>query len=133
MSKATDFLEVELLDHVLNGLAYASPASLWLALSTSTITDAGAITEPSGGSYARAPIVGSPRFTVTSGPGTAVLAQDAEFPEATAGWGTIVDAAVFDASSGGNMLLYGTLTTPRVVVAGEIPRFAASSVTFTLA
>jgi len=57
MGSFTDFLENELLDHVFGNAAYTSPATLYIGLSTSTITDAGGnVTEPVGGSYARVPV-----------------------------------------------------------------------------
>jgi hypothetical protein len=35
-----------------------------------------------------------------------------EFPVATADWGTVTYAAVYDAATGGNMLAYAQLTDP---------------------
>ena len=49
----SDYLEAQILDHVLGGADFVRPATVHLALSTTTPTDAGGITEPSGGAYAR--------------------------------------------------------------------------------
>ena len=51
----TNFLELELLDHVFGKGAYSAPTP-YLALFTAAPTDAGGGTEVSGGSYARVSI-----------------------------------------------------------------------------
>ena len=48
-----DFLENEILDHILRGNAFTADTSLWVALYTALPTDAGGGTEVSGTGYAR--------------------------------------------------------------------------------
>ena len=52
----SDYLENEILDHVLGGADYARPATVYIALYTADPTDAGGGTEGSGGSYAKASV-----------------------------------------------------------------------------
>jgi len=124
MDAKSDYLEDNILNHVLRNVAYTSPTTVYLALFTAAPTDVGGGTEVSGGSYARqtvtfaAPISGA---VANSGAVT--------FPLATANWGTIVAAALFDAVSAGNMLYYGALATSKVVDTNDQISFANGSVT----
>lgn len=122
MANASDFLENRLARHVLNGDAYASPATIYLALSTANPTDSGSgMAEPVGNGYARVALVAA--FTVVGG--DASNSSPILFPTATGAWGTITHFAIFDAASGGNMLVHGALASPVGVVTGTIFRFAA--------
>ena len=47
-------------------------------------------------------------------------------------WGTITHAAIFDASTGGNMLAWAPLTTSRTINDGDVFRIPAESLTVTL-
>ena len=97
----SDYLEDKVLKHVFTNTSYTPAATLYVGLFTAAPTDAGGGTEVSGGSYARQ----SMAFTVSgSNPTLATNSSAVEFPTATASWGTIVAAAVFDASTSGNML-----------------------------
>ena len=51
---------------------------------------------------------------------------------AQAAWGTITYAAVLDASTGGNIILYGALTAPKPVDGGDIFRLPAGLFTISL-
>jgi len=65
-------------------------------------------------------------------PATATNSADIEFPEATANWGTVVAAGVFDASTGGNLLAYSNLTTSKAVSTGDVLRFNTGALDITL-
>jgi hypothetical protein len=52
-------------------------------------------------------------------------AEIIEFPSATGAWGTITHFALYDASSGGNVLAFGTLGVEKEPTDGDTPRFAA--------
>lgn len=115
----SNYLENKVLLHVFGATAYTAPATLYVALFTSDPGETGSGTEVSGGSYARQTIA----FTVTGNQASNTGA--AEFPTATASWGTITHAAVFDAVSGGNMLAYGALTTSKTIASGDVLRIPA--------
>lgn len=115
----SNYLENKVLDHVFGGVAYTAPATLYVGLFTSSPGETGSGTEVSGGSYARQTIA----FTVTGSQASNTAAV--EFPTATASWGTITFAAIYDASSGGNLLAYGALTTSKTIDNGDVFRIPA--------
>lgn len=112
----SNYLENKVLGHVFGGAAYTAPTTLYVGLFTSDPGEAGAGTEVSGGSYARQTIT----FTVTGSQASSSAAV--EFPTATASWGTITYAAVYDAVSGGNLLASGALTTSKTIDSGDVFR-----------
>lgn len=112
----SNYLENKVLGHVFGGAAYTAPTTLYVGLFTSDPGEAGAGTEVSGGSYARQTIT----FTVTGSQASSSAAV--EFPTATASWGTITYAAVYDAVSGGNLLASGALTTSKTIDNGDVFR-----------
>jgi hypothetical protein len=115
----SNFLENKVLEHVFGGVAYSAPATLYVGLFTSNPGETGSGTEVSGGSYARQTIA----FTVTASQASNTAAV--EFPTATASWGTVSHAAIFDAVSGGNMLAYGALTASKTIDGGDVFRIPA--------
>lgn len=123
MSSMTDYLEDKLRDHVLRNVAYTSPTTVYLALFTTATTDAGGGTEVAGGSYARQAVA-----FAAGGAGTGAADNSADESFSNMPAATVTHAALFDASSGGNMLLHAALTTPKTVGAGDLLTFAAGDV-----
>lgn len=115
----SNFLENKVLGHVFGATPYTAPATLYVGLFTSSPGETGSGTEVSGGSYARQTIA----FTVTGAQASNTAAV--EFPTATASWGTITFAAIYDALSGGNLLAYGALTTSKTIDNGDVFRIPA--------
>jgi len=131
MGSFGNYLENELLDHVFMKGDYTSPTNIFVALSTADPTDdASGLAEPSGGSYARVSTSGSDWDTAASG--ALDNANAITFPTATASWGTITHFALYDASSGGNMLAHGALSASKVVGNGDTAEFAAGDLDVTL-
>tara|TARA_A100001201_G_scaffold142558_1_gene141098 strand:+ start:898 stop:1281 length:384 start_codon:yes stop_codon:yes gene_type:complete len=123
----SNFLELEVLDHVFRNSAYTAPSTIYVALFTSAPNDAGGGTEVSGNGYARQSMAFG-----TASSGSISNSSSVEFPTATGDQGTIVAMGLFDASSGGNLLAYGSLTSNKTVSNGDVFRFNASSVTISL-
>lgn len=121
----SDFSENLLLNWLLSANAVTRPTSWYVALSTAATTDAGSVTEPVGGGYARQ----SATFTITND--TASNSAIIDFVS-SGDWANITHVAVFDALTGGNMLFHGALTTARDPAAGDTIRFAAGALTLTL-
>lgn len=116
--------------HVFTNTSYTSPSSLYVGLFTVAPTDAGGGTEVSGNSYART----AATFSVTgTSPTTASNSANVEFPTASGSWGTVVAAAIFDASTSGNMLSWADLTASKAVGSGDVFRFATGNLSVTLA
>jgi hypothetical protein len=134
-AQATDYLENLIIDHLFRTRTFAKPSALWMALFTGAPTDAGGGTEVSGGAYARVNLPpldtnwtatqgGTSGNSSGSGGGTG-NAVAITFAGPTANWGTITHFAIMDAASGGNMLIWDTLTVPRTVINGDpSPSFA---------
>ena len=128
-----DFLELEVLDHVFSAATYTAPATMHVGLSTTTITDAGGnITEPSGGSYARVSVTNNATNWPAAAAGAKANGAAFTFPAATASWGTVTDFFISDAASGGNILCYGVLTTPKTIDSGDTASFAIGDFDITL-
>ena len=135
MGSFTDFLEDEVLDHVFGAAAYTAPVTLWVGLSTTTITDAGGnITQPVGGSYSRVSVTNNAtNFPASSGGaksnGTAIT-----FAIATGSWGTCTDFFIADSDTGGsnNILGYGVLTVAKTISSGDIASFAIGDLDLSL-
>lgn len=130
MSAASDYLEDALLDHVLGGTTYTQPTTLYVGLYTAStgLESNSPSAEVSGGSYARQ----SATFAAASS-GSASTNATVTFPAATANWGTITHVAVLDASSGGNVLFHGAVTSSKTIETGDTFQISSGNLTITLA
>ena len=128
MSAASDYLENVLLDHTLRNTAFTSPTAVYVGLSTGSFGDDNSGTELSGNGYARQVITCS-----AASSGSITNSSQISFPTATGSWGTVSHAGVFDASSSGNLLFHGALSSSKAIESGDVLKIDASSLTFTLA
>jgi len=128
MSAMSDYLENEILDHVLGTGAYTAPGTVYIGLSTGSFADDNSGTELSGSGYARQ----SAAFDAAAS-GTTDNSAAIEFPAATGSWGTVSHFGIFDAVSGGNLLIHGAFTTSKTIDTGDILRIAAGDLDVTAA
>lgn len=127
----SNFLELELLDHVMMKGVYTPPSNIYVALSTADPTDdASGLAEPSGGSYARKSTSAGDWNVAAAG--ALDNANEISFVEATGDWGVITHVALFDALSGGNMLWHGALTASKTVNSGDTFKFPAGDLDLSL-
>ena len=124
----SNYLENALINATLRNTTYTSPSTVYAALFTTDPTDAGTGTEVSGGSYARQAIT----FGAPSN-GASTNSAAVEFPQATGNWGTITHFGIYDASSSGNLLYHGALTSSKTIETGDVFKFATSNISVTLA
>lgn len=139
MAAMSDYLENKLIDHILRGQTYTSPANTYIGLFTTNPSDTGGGTEVSGGSYARVTIPGAlTSWAGTQGANTTVASSGTSgttsnngsitFPAPTANWGVITGFGMFDASTSGNLLFYGALTINKTVNNGDAaPTFSPAA------
>ena len=131
MSSFTDYTENLVLTFLFTASTATRPTAWYVGLFTAAPSDTGGGTEVSGSGYARV-VTGT-----ISGSGTATTFTNAaaiEFAAASGGkWGTIGWAAIFDASTGGNMIAWAPLTVSKAINDGDIFRIPASSLSITLA
>lgn len=142
MSAKSDYLENKIIDWLLRGQTFTPPSTLYFGLLTASANDAGTLTEVSGGSYARVAVTASlANFAGTQGAGTTTASSGntgttsnngtITFPSPTANWGSVVGMGVWDAASGGNLLIYTLLGTPKTVNNGDsAPSFGAGQFTY---
>jgi len=122
-------------DRVLNwlkGTAFAAaPTNVYLGLYTAAPDDTGGGTEVSGNAYARQAVTFGAITNVSNGPDTMTSSGDVLFPVATpAGWGTVIAVGLFDAVSGGNPIMWATITNI-TINAGQQVDFPIGSITVT--
>jgi hypothetical protein len=113
-------------DHFLRHASQASPTTIYAALFTAAPTQSGGGTEVSGGSYARVAIT----FGAASS-GVCANTDVVTFPTASGAWGTLTAMGIFDASTGGNLLYYGALGTPKAVTTGDVAAFGVGALSVT--
>jgi hypothetical protein len=132
MGAATDYLEAKLLDHSLGTTAYTKPSAVYLSLHTASPGETGSLTSEvslTGTAYARQPIT----FNASSvGTGTATSSATVTFTAATASWGLISYIGISDASTGGNMLYYGAVTTSKQIDSGDTFSVTAGNLSISL-
>ena len=131
MAGIADYLENKLLDHVFGATAYSAPATLYVALSTTTPTDSGNVTEPSGGAYARVAVTNNTTNWPNASGGSKSNGTAVTFAQATALWGTVTHFVIYDAASSGNMIAFGALETPRVPDFGDVCSFGVGTLVIT--
>ena len=127
----SDYLEDKLLKHTFTNTAFTPPTTLYVGLFTAAPSDTGGGTEISTSStgYARQ----TETFAVSgTSPTEANISSAIDFPTALADWGTITHLAVFDASTGGNMLAFSAATTSKTVATGDILRIPSGSLAIRL-
>lgn len=135
MGSFNDYLEKELLDHVFGNAAYSAPATLWVRLYTAAPNDAGGGTEATYSGYSPVSVANNAtNFPAATGvTATKQNANAISFASNTGtGTQTIVAAAICDASTGGNFLVWGALASSKAIGPGDIPKFNASAITLTL-
>jgi hypothetical protein len=113
----SDYLENKLIDHFLGTTTFTKPDAVYVGLYSVAPSDAGGGTEISGGSYARQ----SAAFSASSSGATSNSAN-VDFVGMPAV--TVVAIGIHDASTAGNLLLWGTLTTNKTTDAGDTLRIA---------
>jgi hypothetical protein len=143
MAAMSDYLENKLVDQIFRGQAYTFPGTLYVGLLTATPSDTGGGTEVSGNAYARVSVTNSlANWAGTQGAGTTVASSGTTattsnnaaitFPTPTATWGTVVAFGIWDASTSGNLLFYGTLTISKTINQSDTVTFPAASLSLQL-
>ena len=128
---ASDYTEANVLDGLFGLASLVVPANFYVALFTAAPNDAGGGTEVSGNAYARVQVVNSSStWTRTSSQIANNIAVTFAAPSPSA-WGTVTHFGLYDASSGGNLIGWAALTTPRATSVGVALSFAIGDLTIT--
>lgn len=124
----SDYLENKDLDHNLGKTSFTMPASVYLALCTTAPTDSSTgstIVEASYTGYARKQVLAS-ALNAASG-GVTTNGSDIVFADCTGGSSAIIGFALVDASSAGNVLYWGTMTSKTIDTSNTPPTVKAGS------
>lgn len=134
----SDFLELELLDHVFGNAAYTAPATLSFGLWTATLTDAstGATAgEPAGSGYDRVDVTNN----ATNFPAAAAGAKSngtaiSGWAASGGNWGTITHMASLDGGTpgAGNITGWADLAVSKVINDGDTASIAIGDFDVTL-
>lgn len=128
MSAASNFTENLALKFLLTTDTATRPTAWYVGLFTTDPTDAGTGTEVSGTNYARKAVT----FSVTND--TATNSGAVTFDAAgSGGWGTITHVGIYDASTSGNLLFHGAVTTSKTIEEGDTFQISTSNLSITLA
>ena len=131
MSSFTDHTENLVLTWLLTSSTATRPTAWFVGLFTAAPSDTGGGTEVTGNGYARV-ATGTISVSGTT-PTNATNAASIEFAAASGGnWGSIGWAAIFDASTGGNMIAWAALSTARTINDGDVLRIPAGDLDVTL-
>lgn len=128
MSALSDYLEDEILDHILSVGSYTMPTNVYVGLSLASFNDDNSGTEITGNNYAR--VVAS--FGVAAS-GTSSNDAAIEFAAATGTWGSVSHFGIFDAASAGNLLIHGAFTTAKTIASGDILKIPTGDLDITAA
>lgn len=135
MSALSNVSEKSLLDWSFGSATWAAkPSVLYFALLTSAPSDTGGGTEVSAGGYARSSLaVGTTNFNRLFIQGGSMTNKvPVAFPRATANWGTITHVAVYDASSGGNLVWWQPLSSSKTINEDDTFTWAAGELSWSL-
>jgi len=128
MSAMSDYLENEILDHILGTGSYTMPSTVYVGLATGSFGDDASGSELTGNNYSRV----SASFSAASG-GTTSNSAAIEFAAATGSWGSVSHFGIFDAASSGNLLIHGAFSAAKTIASGDILRIAAGDLDVTAA
>ncbi|MUG45531.1 hypothetical protein [Paenibacillus woosongensis] len=141
----SNYLATALLNQVFRNTAYTRPTKVYLALYTSNPTAADTGQEVTGGGYVRQEVTfGAPtnenytQYHPTTGQQVTVSKRtiknsaDIVMPTATADWGQVTHVGIRDAATGGNLLYFGALETPRSILTNDIFKMLMGQIVCTL-
>ena len=131
MSSKSDYLEDEILDHMLGGGDYTRPATVYIALYTAAPSDAGGGTEVSAGDYARKSVTNNATNWPAASSSQKQNGTEIAFTEAVNSWGTVTHFSIMDAVSAGNFLFWGVLTNSKTIDIGDTFKFPINAITIT--
>ena len=129
MTALSNYSELKILDHLFRATSYSVPTA-YIGYFTDTITDDSVPTEVSGNNYARVEI--SSKMAAAAS-GAISNNTTITFPAASGGdHGTVVAIAIYDASTSGNMLAYGSLTNAKAILDGDQLNIASGNLTISI-
>lgn len=122
---ASNSFENKVLDAGFGSGTLTKPANVYVALYSTAPTDSTSGTELTGNGYARQVVsFGSAANGVISSSGNVTFTANA-----SSTWSTAVAVALVDASTSGNIMVYGALSPTRTIKDGETINFLTGNIT----
>lgn len=115
----SDFSENTVGNWMLRAIAPPTLTRPYVSLFTALSNDGQTVTEVSASPYARVQASFYPPTTSGVFPSSGTI----QFAEATSSWGTVTHVGLWDASTGGRLLMWGALDEARAIASGEILQF----------
>lgn len=136
MAAFSNYLEDQIIGWAFSGATFATlptAGTVWVSLHTADPSETGA-SEVTGGNYARISVAAAGWTKTTGGTASATNTADIVYPASgTVTWsGTVTHVGIWNASSAGNFLFGGALTTSRVVASGDVFKFLATNLTISV-
>lgn len=134
MAALSLYLRSAMANVVQRGTAYVSPGQVYLALYTSNPTPGNTGTETNYSGYSRVSCGAVPAsaFSAVDANGMTQNQNTITFPPVGGvAQVTLTHWALFDALTGGNMLLYGPLTASKTLDPTDVPSFPATALKIT--
>lgn len=136
-SGKSTYLDNAILDIVLG--AGATPtfaqgvATVFIALFTSTpsVGGSGGVEVPIANNYSRVSVTNNATNWPSASSGLKSNGTAITFGTASGSWGTVVGFGIYDASTSGNLLYFGALTTSKTVGNTDIVSFSVGSLQIT--
>jgi len=130
MAALSDYAEKLVLDWLMTNGSATRPTAWYVALYTAAPSDSGGGTEVSGSGYSRQSVTFD---AATSGTGTTSNTGAVTFTAAGGDWGSITHVGIHDASTSGNLLWHGALTTSKTIADGDTLEFSIGNIDLTVA
>ncbi|KAF0200642.1 MAG: hypothetical protein FD170_3391 [Bacteroidetes bacterium] len=131
MSAFSTFLANKVIDHMLRNQAYTTPAAVYVALFTAAdgleANTPTAEVLTSGTGYTRKAVT-----LAAAANGATENNADVLFNAASANWGTITHAAIMDAATAGNVLMWKELSAAKTIEATDVFVITAGNLDITL-
>ena len=138
MTAMSDYMENKLINHILRDTSWTAPSVVYVGLVglyNAAELEAGTITkEISGNAYARISVKGDAKWSAGSTSGLTDNEAAIEFVAAAGGdWGHVSGLFLSNASTAGDVILYGALTSVKIVEDGDQFVIAAGDLDITFA
>lgn len=130
MSALSNYAEKLLLDWLMTTGSATRPTTWYVALYTAAPSDSGGGTEVSGNGYSRQSVT----FDAGSTPGgTTQNNNTVSFTASGGNWGSVGWIGIFDASTSGNLLWHGAMTSAKTIEDGDTLEFSVGNIDLTIA
>lgn len=128
---ASNYLELELLDHALGGADYSRPATVYVSLHTADPGETGTNEVAAAGNYSRASVTNNATNFPAASAGSKSNGTTITFATPSATWGTVTHWGIWDAASSGNLLFAGALSVAKTINSGDGVSIGIGSLTVT--